>query len=764
MDRLAGLCARSPWWTLALVVCVTAIAAWSAVNTESAAGTDANLGSDHPAVVEFEEFLGRFGGGYPILIAYECSSSAACGGALDRPALKMAHAVSRELAKAPFVTRVASPASTSLLIPTALGLESKTLVVGGEPSEDQDLYQRAMSDPLWSRTLVSTNGQVGAIVVELSSTDGAGLSSTITSVESALDPFIDAGFRFYVVGEAAISVAAQRAGRASAARAGVFTGGMLFLTLLFLIRSLPAVIASLGVVGVASAWTMGVIPAFGWQRSHLTSGAATLILVIGCANCVHFVSYYLENRPRFASVVEAIEATSRWVVAPCLLTTATTAGAFLSFGGGTVLALRQFGSMAAVGVVAAFFLTFSLFPALLVVLRPQPRRLQFSAAWQEVLGRLAGLGIRRRQLVLIVALALALLGIAGVPKLQVEMNVAELWGADHPVTQAIDFVSDHLQETDRLEIELALGQDHRIQSPDTLRIIADLEEAAEKLEGIGETRSLLTLLRRGSHLVYGTDPHSIPLSAMETGELIFLISSGSAGALDQWLTLDQTRTRLSLGIEKMPMHMKRALLREMEELITDQIPADWSYQLTGPLVLADEFGGEFSESQTNIVSASGLLVTGLIAAYLRSVPWALLAVLPNAAALVLLFGTMGHWGISMNFGSAVVAPIAIGIAADDTIHFLTAYARERRKGIEPTAALRNAISKVGEAVLATAAALSLGFLSMMTSPMATVADMGLLCAIAIVGATAADLIVLPALIATVARWGKGPRGLPDSRD
>jgi predicted RND superfamily exporter protein len=134
-------------------------------------------------------------------------------------------------------------------------------------------------------------------------------------------------------------------------------------------------------------------------------------------------------------------------------------------------------------------------------------------------------------------------------------------------------------------------------------------------------------------------------------------------------------------------------------------------------------------------------------------------VIPNAIALVLLFGAMGHWGIRMNFGSAIVAPIAIGIAADDTIHFLTAYARERRSGYEAVVALRRAIGGVGEAVITTSTALALGFLSIMASPMASVADMGVLCGIAIVGATLADLLVLPALIATVAEWRQF-QGLP----
>jgi predicted RND superfamily exporter protein len=222
--------------------------------------------------------------------------------------------------------------------------------------------------------------------------------------------------------------------------------------------------------------------------------------------------------------------------------------------------------------------------------------------------------------------------------------------------------------------------------------------------------------------------------------------------------MDQRHTRLSFEVDDLSMEEKSHLLEQVEQRLAS-LPDSWTSSVTGPLVLTSEFGEAFGRSQTNIVSASSLLVTAMIGIYLRSLPWALLAVIPNAVALLLMFGTMGHWGMLLNFGSAIVAPIAIGIAADDTIHFLTAYSRERGSGKHPIEALHGAISGVGEAVITTAVALSLGFLSMMTSPMATVADMGLLCAIAILGATAADLLILPALIAAVADW-RGFERLP----
>jgi hypothetical protein len=751
MHRLTSLCIRHPRLTLLAALALLAAAGYSALRTDHAVGIDANLGADHPLVQEFDDFLERFGGGYPIVVAFECADPGVCDRAFHPAALEMASAVSHDLEQASFVSRVSSPGTTRLLVPSGdFGLEARQLVVDGRAVEDPDLLGRALADPLWSRTLVSADGRVGAIVIELGSTESDALSTVIREVRRAIAPY--GAFNFHVVGEAAMSVAAQEAGLESAIRVGIGTGGMLFLALLILIRSLTAVLASLATIGVASAWTIGLLPLLGWQQSELTNGAATLILVIGCADCVHFAAHYLETRPQFSDNATALEATGRWVLAPCFLTTATTVGSFAAFASGEVLALRQFGVMAAIGIALAFVLTFSLFPALLVLVPARPRRQQHSAAWHEVLDRISQLGTRRKGLVLSLSFVLAVLGITGIPKLRVEMNISELWGPDHPVMRAIDFVSEHLQRADRLEIELTLPPEARLEDPTTLRSLAAIEDELSGLEGMGRSQSLVTILRHSNHLLRPTDDGMAGLPDTEAGvaELLFLVSSGASGALDAWLTLDQRHSRVSLEVQDLSMQERENLLSHVDQRLRTTLPEGWSHAITGPVALASRYGAEFSRSQTNIVSASSLLVFVMIGIYLRSLPWALLAMIPNAIALVLLFGAMGHGGILLNFGSAIVAPIAIGIAADDTIHFLTAYSRERRCGKEPIAALHGAISGVGEAVIATAIALSLGFLSMIASPMASIASLGLVSAIAIVGATLADLLVLPALIAAVA--------------
>jgi predicted RND superfamily exporter protein len=752
MHRLTALSVRYPWLTVCLTLMLAGAAVFSAQRVPVSVGLDASYYPDHEELLQFGDFLDRFGGGYPTLIAYECGD-AGCTSALDPAALEMAHAVSRQLEPSAHVTRVTSPASASLLTSSdGLGLEARRFVVDGHPQNDPALRALAVSDPLWTRALVSVDGRVGALVVDLTSTESDTQISIMEEIEQSLAPHRAQGFRFHVVGEAAFWVAAHDDAFESMIRVGIGTGGMLFLTLLLLLRSFPAVVASLLTVAATSALTMATLPILGWPRSELTNGAATVILVISCADCVHFVSRYLRTRSRFEDNTSALVATGRWITAPCLMTTATTAGAFAAMASGGVLSMVRFGTVAAVGVFVASFLTFSLLPALLSMLpvrRPKPRH---ANAWQNLLSRLADLGDRHGRAVLLTTLVLAVLGVAGIPKLRVEMRLSELWAGDHPVKRALDFVSAHLQQPSQVEVEITLPPTRSVLEPQALGVVARGQEAIVGLEGARDTRSLITLLARANELLRPKAPR---LEALESeaavGELMTLVSAGDPAVLDPWLSFDQSRLRLTVEFESLSMAENTELIGEIGQTLHQTLPAGWDYRVTGSLALASAYGADLRRGQLRIVAAACAIVFALIALYLRSVPLAFLALLPNAVALLLLFGVMGHVGAPLDYGAMVVAPIAIGIATDDTIHFLTAYSRKRGVGLDRLPALRAAIASVGAAVITTSAALALGFLSMLASPFASIANLGFLSALAIVAATLADLLVLPALILIASR-------------
>ncbi len=749
MQRLTVLSARHPRLTLALLGLLCVLAARLALQLEVVVGNEAWVGAEDPELVRLEAFQERFGGGDPVLIAFECFEAAGCDDVFSNPALRMAHDVARSLERAPHVLRVASPATSPLLVASASGdLEARGFVRDGVPVRDAALVRLALSDPMWSRTLVSEDAKVGAIVVELAST-GSAAFPVVEAIRRAIAPFQQGGFRFHLVGEPMLRVTVHEATTTSAVRVGAATGALLFLTLLALLRSWHAVAASLASVGVAALFTVAALPLLGWPLSDLGSSAATLVLVIGSADCIHFVSRYLELLPGAASREAALGEAARAVSAPCIMTTATTALAFLCFGLGGVEALTRFGALAALGVTLALGLTFSLLPALLALSPKTLRSHEFSSAWQTALARLAQLAVRRRRAVLACSAILALAGALGIPRLRIDLGMAELLGEENALIRAAHFVSKHLMESGRFELELALPEGASVADPGALAQLARFQDSLLGVEGVVGARSVVTLLRHANRLLRSREVGAaLPDSEPAIGELLTLISLGDEGALDPWLTLDQRSAHISVEARAPLAEQRRETLDQIAAL-GGQLPVGWGFAITGPSLVTDRFIAALARSQSSIVSASSLLVFGLLALYLRSLRLAVLALVPNAAALLVLFGGMGLLGIPFTTACIVVTPIALGLATDDTIHFLTHYGASLRAGLAPAPAIRRAIATVGESVIATSLALALGFLAMRSSPMPSVADIGLLSALAILGGGVADLVVLPALIAAV---------------
>jgi predicted RND superfamily exporter protein len=140
----------------------------------------------------------------------------------------------------------------------------------------------------------------------------------------------------------------------------------------------------------------------------------------------------------------------------------------------------------------------------------------------------------------------------------------------------------------------------------------------------------------------------LPESDAAVAELLLLVSAGDPSAIDPWLTVDQRRLRISVEMEKLTAARMRQSIAEAEMVLRQTLPAEWRSRVTGPLVVASHWTSEFARNQMTIVSASSMIVFVFIGIYLRSVAWALLAMVPNAVALLLLFGAMGHWNVPMD--------------------------------------------------------------------------------------------------------------------
>jgi predicted RND superfamily exporter protein/signal transduction histidine kinase len=760
MYWLTKVSLRFPKATLSILLLITAVLAVGVTRVRSEYGYRVLLGDDHPSIRILDEFIERYGGGLPIIIAWECGPGLPCSDVFDEPSLEMAYAVTQALSPLPEIRLVESPASSALLVPSPDGFAVRRFMEDGRRAADADgLGARAIQDPFWAGTLVSPDRKVGAMVVQPIDTNSETDLSVFASVQEALAPFEARGFGFNLAGDPPGNIATGQDLTRSTSRLIPFTVALIAVVLLALCRSWHQALTALATMGVALIWTFGALGWLGWPQDGILEVLAPLILIIGVCDAIHLLSRYAVEVASDASGATdrrfALLAAARDVASPCLFMSLTTGVAFASFATSALETFVRFGVISAFGVMVCCLLTFSLLPILARALPSTSLRpVRVAESWNRAMDSIIRTSERRA--VPILAFALLSIGVCAVgwvTYLRVDTAQQELFGETSSFIRWVRFVEERLRPSETLEIEIELPEASSVVSPQTLSTVANFSEKVGEVEGIGQVRSVLDLISWLNRLIHHDDPafERPGDTRRANAEIIELLSFEDPATLGAWVSFDRTRLRISAEAPLLSSATRERVIGEVRQQIEGALPREWRVQLSGQLAINLDWVRDVQNTQLRSFPTSVVAVFAMIAFFLRSFRLAAAAMIPTLLPVVVTLGAMGWLGMSLDVGRAMIATVIIGIADDDSIHILAQYKRFREGGAGPRAAMREAMLHAGRGVVTTSLALSLGFLTLMASAWQTISSFGFFVALAILGALAAVLFVLPALVFTFVR-------------
>ncbi len=721
--------------------------------------TMAFFGSDDPEVPRleaFKEYWGQDDAKVIVLVEPE-------EGTLLTPArLRRLDEVTSALAADPGVLSAQSVTTVPLLSAPAPGMIDTTAVGDALPDADDPEWpafrDRLRDHPLWVPYLLSTDGRVGAVVVEL---DGAAADLTairplVFALRGILDGFAgEEGLRFYTAGIPAVRTDFFEQFFKDQARTIPLISVFMLVLMGLLFRRVHGVVGAMVAAAVPTAMVFGLMGWTGRTVGLLNQAYVTILPVIAVADAVHLISRFHEEVRRRAPPgrpldpalrADAIRAAVGRVGAACALTSLTTGIGFLSLYVADMPVLREFGLYAAAGIGLAYGTVVLAVPLVLSTARgavPEGGRPEAPTRVDRLLTAAAGLTIRRPWVVLAGTAAVIAVFLGYGTRVQVDNHLTGMLEEDHPTSRANRIADEELGGIISLEVDIQ-GSDESMKDPGVLQAMIDLEEWALARGDVRGVSSPAGWVAEFHALTAGE--RRIPATTKGVAQLL-LLGEGSDG-LDRILdTTEYRRARMSLHVadeggrvfERFSDAAAVAVAREFEGLPV-------TAHITGTAFVAYRGINNITEDLRDSILLAFLTIALVIGLLFRSLRVTLICLVPNALPLVVGYGLMGAMGWLLDPLPAVTFTMALGIAVDDTIHLMVRFQEEIRAGKDRDDALRAAVLHTGRAVVVTTILLCTGFGVNVFSAFTAFVIFGALGSSVIFTALLCDVLVLPALL------------------
>ena len=521
-------------------------------------------------------------------------------------------------------------------------------------------------------------------------------------------------------------------------------------------RTWRGVLLPLATVIVGVLCTTGIMVVAGDAFTLGTLVLPPLLMAAGIAYAIHVVSrYYIELRHH--PDADPLATALRHVRLPVAMAALTTFIGFGTFVTSPIPSIRDFGVYAGLGIVAIFVACLAVIPAALTLL-PRPRRLPArldEGGWfSRFVEGCGALSLRHRRAFLVLFAALMVVGAWGITQIRVETDYLHFFRADHPALRENQRIAEALVGTQVVTVVVDGGGPSGATRAPVLEAIRDLQRFAEQQPGVDKTRSVVDHLESVRRAVAPERADQALAAQEEVDQLLLLLAPPD---IRHELTADQARTAVTVYTRLSGSQAIGALVAGLEQRAAAHLPPGATARATGTAVLLNRSADALAWSQVSGDAQVMAILLVVMVALLRSLRLGLLSMVPNVIPIVLLLGIMGWAGIDLNICTSTIASISIGIAVDDTIHYMLGFHEALRAGATREEAILATLRAVGRPILITSVALTAGFLLCCASTFQPVRHFGMLASATMLIGVFTDLFLLPPLLVTLRVGAPLPR-------
>ncbi len=622
--------------------------------------------------------------------------------------------------------------------------------------EAQAIEADALRNPIAVNNLVSRDGSAMTFNLfldnDLSSAEEMSFSRQLDNIIATLSPHVEEVFQ---LGKA-YTMRILNEGQMHDQRLLIPLAYLLFALLSFVIWRSFSLLGMTTITSVLSVlWTLGFMGLFRLPLNMLTVIMPALLVAVGSTEDIHLFSEYLAGVRETGARPTAIPYMIRKSSNPLLLTALTTFLGFLAIALNSIVILQQFGIVCAFGLLANPLITFLVTPAYLRYFGPRQVSYNTGGFTSELinnlLSRLAHALIHliryyRWQTFGLLTGGILLIGLFTI-RITVDNNPMASFKPSAPIRQASQQLHEELAGVQTFLIHISSGTAETFKQPEYLAQIAAIQQELRQRGWCDLTTSIvdyLVLMNREMH--DGDDTYErVPESSALVAQYMLLLPSHE---MDSLITYDASEVSIVVRHNVSSSYGLKDLVAQTSDMIEQQLNPHFDWRITGESILSMTAADTLVSGQVKSLSSVLLVVFLLMSLLFVNLKAGVLSLVPNILPIILLGGFMGVLGFVLEIGTSMVAVIAIGIAVDDTIHFMTRYHATMRRLQNQDQAIEACIQQEIRPIAATSFGLAVGFGTLMLSDMLPLVHFGFLSALVMLFAMVMDLVITPILLSS----------------
>ena len=548
-------------------------------------------------------------------------------------------------------------------------------------------------------------------------------------------------------------------------------------TLWFVFRNFKWVIMPLLGCSVSVGIMVGLLGFLGWKVTVISSNFIALMLILNMAMNIHVTVRFLQLKKEFPTLTneQAVLDTTKRMFLPILYTVLTTICAFLSLIFSGIKPIIDFGWMMTLGLTVSIIVTFSLLPSLLSIFANNKDIDVKNSEKSKITNALSTFAKGNTKLIFSSAILVIVLSIFGISKLEVENSFINYFDEKTEIYQGMKKIDDELGGTTTLDIIIKFPIKKIIisETEDDFSEWNENENAEDKstywftrnkidkilkvhdyLDSLPEIGKVLSF---GSIIRVAEDLNKKPLQSLEIAVLYSKIPTEiKKDVISPYISVENDEARISVRIKDSLKDLRRDdLINKINYDLNKKLGLNpKEYKLAGVVILFNNLLQSLFKSQ---ILTLGVVMLGISLMFLilfRNLTIAVIGVVPNFIAAFFILGIIGMLGIPLDMMTITIAAITIGIAVDNSIHYIYRFKEEFNKIKDYNETLKTCHSTVGAAILNTSITIVFGFSILVLSKFIPTIYFGLFTGLAMLLAMISVLTLLPALILVIKPFGK----------